>query len=139
MDLHEVLTFAADRSKGSLITLRRDGRAQSSNVLYIVDGSVVSMSLTSDRAKTRNLQRDPRACLHVNDESFWQYVVLDGTVTLSPVAQSPDDATVDELVLYYRRLSGEHDDWADYRAAMVRERRLVARLQVSSAYGQVSE
>ncbi len=138
MDLDLALSFAAERSKASLITLRQDGRPQSSNVLYIVDGSVVSMSLTSERAKTRNLQRDPRACLHVNDDSFWQYVVLDGTVSLSPVAQTVDDPTVDELVAYYRRLSGEHSDWADYRAAMVRERRLLARLEVSSAYGQVS-
>ncbi len=137
MDLDVALAFAAERTKGSLITLRQDGRPQSSNVLYLVDGAVVSMSLTGSRAKTRNLLRDARACLHVNDDSFWQYVVLDGTVSLSPVAQRVDDPTVDDLVSYYRRLNGEHEDWADYRAAMVREGRLVARLQVSSAYGQV--
>lgn len=138
MDLDVALAFATDRTKASLITLRQDGRPQSSNVLYIIDGSTVSMSLTGDRAKTRNLRRDPRACLHINDESFWQYVVLDGTVSLSPVAEAVDDPTVEELVVYYRRLSGEHNDWDDYRAAMVREHRVVARLEVSSAYGQVN-
>ncbi|MFD2348843.1 hypothetical protein ACFSTC_04655 [Nonomuraea ferruginea] len=29
---------------------------------------------------------------------------------------------------YYRDISGEHPDWDDYRAAMVRERRVVLRI-----------
>ena len=41
--------------------------------------------------------------------------------------RDPDDATVDELVDYYRAISGEHDDWDDYRAAMVRDERLSSR------------
>ena len=57
-------------------------------MLYVLDGDVVSMSLTDGRVKTRNLRSDPRACLHVTDESFWQYVVLDGVVELSPVAEA---------------------------------------------------
>ena len=32
-------------------------------------------------------------------------------------------------------ISGEHDDWDDYRAAMVSERRLVVRLTPTRAYG----
>ena len=137
MLVSDALLFAAERRKGTLVTIRRDGRPQVSNVLYLPDGDLLTMSLTDDRAKTRNLRRDERACLHVTDDSFWRYVVLDGTVTLSPPAASPHDATVERLVAYYRALSGEHPDWDEYRSAMVAERRLVATLHATTAYGQI--
>ena len=137
MDVTQALEFAASYQKGTLVTIRRDGRPQVSNVLYVLDGDAALMSVTADRAKTRNLQRDPRACLHVTDETFWKYVVLDGEVSLSPPASDPGDATVEALVSYYRRSNGEHPDWDDYRAAMVAERRLIATLHPSSAYGQI--
>ncbi len=133
----EALEFAAQHRKGTLVTIRRDGRPQVSNVLYVLAGGTARMSVTADRAKTRNLERDPRACLHVTDETFWKYVVLDGTVSLSPPAADPQDATVEALVDYYRQSSGEHPDWDEYRAAMVAERRLIATLTVTHVYGQV--
>jgi len=136
MNLTTALAFAADRRKGTLVTIRGDGRPQVSNVLYVPDGDLLAMSVTADRAKTRNLARDPRACLHVTDETFWKYVVLDGTVSLSPPAAAPNDATTEMLVSYYRASNGEHPDWDEYRAAMVAERRLIATLHVTSAYGQ---
>ena len=137
MDVTQALEFAASYQKGTLVTIRRDGRPQVSNVLYVLDGDAALMSVTADRAKTRNLQRDPRACLHVTDETFWKYIVLDGEVSLSPPASDPGDATVEALVSYYRRSNGEHPDWDDYRAAMVAQRRLIATLHPSSAYGQI--
>ena len=137
MELAQALDFAAQYQKGTLVTIRRDGRPQVSNVLYVLEGRSALLSVTADRAKTRNLQRDPRACLHVTDETFWKYVVLDGTVSLSPPAADPHDATVDALVDYYRRSAGEHPDWDDYRAAMVAEKRLIATLSVTSGYGQL--
>jgi hypothetical protein len=73
--------------------------------------------------------------MHLNGDSFWSYVVLEGDAELSAVAEAPDDATVEELVGIYRTLSGEHPDWDDYRAAMVRDRRLVVRLRPTHAYG----
>lgn len=119
-----------------LITLKRDGRPQSSNIVAAVgsDG-IVRISITADRAKYRNLQRDSRASLHVNRDDFWAYVVIEGIVELSPVAADPGDVTVDELVELYRSLSGEHADWSEYRAAMVHDRRLVVRLHPERAYG----
>jgi hypothetical protein len=40
---------------------------------------------------------------------------------------------MEPLVEYYRRISGEHPDWADYRAAMERDRRVILRLTVERA------
>jgi hypothetical protein len=44
---------------------------------------------------------------------------------------------VDELVSYYRALTGEHPDWDDYRRAMVADERLVLRVRPTYAYGSV--
>ena len=60
-------------------------------------------------------------------------------MALSPVASAPDDATVDALVDYYRRGSGEHDNWDEYRAAMVADGRLVATFTATSATGMLPE
>jgi len=79
--------------------------------------------------------RRPWAALHVASEDFWAYAVLEGEVELSAPAAQPDDATVEELVDYYRSLSGEHDDWPAYRRAMVAEHRVVVRLHPQRAYG----
>ena len=62
--------------------------------------------------------------LHVASKDFWTWVAVEGTAELTPVAADPHDATVEELVTYYRGINGEHHDWDEYRAAMVADRRL---------------
>lgn len=134
-----LLSFVAGRRWGVLATVKRDGRPQLSNVGYSYDPQqrLVRVSVTADRAKTRNLQRDPRVTLHVSSEDFWSWVAVEGTAELTPVAADPHDATVEELVAYYRGVSGEHPDWAEYRRAMVSDRRLVVRFTPEHAYGQL--
>jgi PPOX class probable F420-dependent enzyme len=138
MDLATALPFVRSHRRGVLVTQKRDGRPQLSNVMYVVDDAgIVRVSITEDRAKAKNLARDPRASLHVTSDDFWAYAVLEADVELSAVAAAPDDDAVDELVELYRAMVGEHDDWDDYRAAMVRDRRLVARLHPTHAYGML--
>jgi PPOX class probable F420-dependent enzyme len=132
-----LLALLSEGHGGTLVTLKRDGRPQLSNVshAYYPDERVIRVSITDDRAKTRNLRRDPRASYHVTSPDRWAYTVAEGTADLTPVAQDPHDDTVEELVRLYRDVQGEHPDWDDYRAAMVRDRRLVLRLRVERAYG----
>lgn len=137
MDLDDALAFAAQHHRGVLLTLKSDGRPQASNIMYGVDAGVLRVSVTDGRAKTANLRRDPRASLHVTTDDFWQYVVLEGGAELSPVAAEPGDTTCLELRSVYRSIQGEHDDWDEYDAAMVRDRRLVVRLHPEHAYGLV--
>ena len=138
MDLDQALGAARANHQAVLTTIRRDGRPQLSNVLQAVgDDGVVRISTTADRAKTANLRRTPWAAVHVNGDDFWSYAVIEGDITVSSVATEPGDATVDELVDLYRALSGEHADWDDYRAAMVRDRRVVVRLAPTRAYGML--
>ncbi|MDX3003151.1 PPOX class F420-dependent oxidoreductase [Kribbella solani] len=130
-----VLERIGTHGLGVLVTIKRDGRPQLSNVTYVFDGTRVRVSLTDDRAKTRNLRRDPRASLYIDGPRGRSYLVLEGKAELSPVAAEPNDAVVDDLVDYYRTASGEHPDWDDYRAAMVRDRRLVFSMTIDHAYG----
>ncbi|MGJ5751920.1 PPOX class probable F420-dependent enzyme [Streptomyces puniciscabiei] len=132
-----LLDLLSEGNAGLLVTLKRDGRPQLSNVnhAYYPDERVIRISVTDDRAKTRNLRRDPRASYHVTSADRWAFTVAEGTAELSPVARDPHDATVEELIRLYRDVQGEHPDWDDYRAAMVRDRRLVVRLRVDRVYG----
>lgn len=140
MDLSHALAFVRDHRRGVLVTQKRDGRPQLSNIVYAVgDDDVVRISITADRAKYKNLQRTPIASLHVTRDDFYAYAVLEAEVELSPVAGAPDDDTVEELITYYRALAGEHGDWDDYRRAMVADRRVVARLSPTHAYGMLPE
>jgi PPOX class probable F420-dependent enzyme len=123
-----------DLHQAVLVTLRRDGRAQSSNVVFSWKYRQARISLTAGRAKTHNAARDPRVLLHVLGPDFGSFLAVDGIAELTPVATRPDDGVADELVEIYRHVAGgPHPDWAEFRAAMVRERRLVLRLTPRSA------
>ncbi|MCW2781219.1 MAG: hypothetical protein JWR35_1668 [Marmoricola sp.] len=138
MELDQALHAARATRESVLTTIRRDRRPQLSNVLHAVgEDGVIRISTTADRAKFRNLQREPWAALHVNGDNFFSYAVLEGSVELSAVASAPDDAAADELVDLYRLLVGEHEDWAAYRAAMVAEQRAVVRFTPTRAYGML--
>jgi PPOX class probable F420-dependent enzyme len=125
------------RGTGVLVTIKRDGRPQLSNVTYAYDAArnLIRVSLTDDRAKTRNLRRDPRASLYVNGPNGRSYVVLEGKAELTAAAADPHDQVVQELVDVYRAAAGEHPDWDDYRRAMVRDRRVVFSMTVEHSYG----
>jgi PPOX class probable F420-dependent enzyme len=140
-DVERALTdLIASRWLGVLATIKRDGRPQLSNVVYAFDRErmLIRVSVTDARAKTANLRRDPRASFHVSSDDGWSYAVAEARAELTPVAERPDDPTVEELIGLYRAVRGEHPDWDDFRAAMVAERRLVLRLHVERLYGMPS-
>lgn len=138
METATAIEFVRAQRQGVLTTIRRDGRPQLSNIVYTVDDAgVIRISITADRAKAKNLIRDPRASLYVTSQDFWSYAVVEGSADLSPVAATPNDPTADELVAIYQAVSGEHPNWDEYRAAMVADSRLVVRLTPTSAYGML--
>ena len=136
MELDEALAAARATHHAVLTTLRRDGKPQLSNVLhYVRDDGVIIVSTTADTAKYKNLRREPWAALKVDGESVWSYAVIEADATFSQVASVTDDAAVEELVEYFRAVTGEHSDWDEYRRAMVAEERVVVRLTPTRAYG----
>jgi PPOX class probable F420-dependent enzyme len=138
MELDQAIEFARTNNHSVLVTIRGNGRPQLSNVLHHVypDG-LIRISVTADRAKYKNLVRDPWAALHISRPDFFAYAVIEGEVELTPVAARPDDAVVDELVDYYRVAVGEHPDWDEYRATMVSDRRVIVRFRPARAYGML--
>jgi uncharacterized protein len=133
----KLLALIKGNSLGVLATIKRDGRPQLSNVSYHFDPreSVIRVSITEPRAKTRNLRRDPRASILVDSDDGWSYAVAEGTAELTPPAAAPGDDTVEALIALYRNIAGEHSDWDEYRHAMVTDRRVVLTLPISHLYG----
>jgi PPOX class probable F420-dependent enzyme len=136
MELADALRVARATHDSVLTTIRRDGKPALANVLhYVRDDDVIIISTYASTAKHQNLRREPWAALKVDAGSVWSYAVIEAEAELSEIAADPHDATVDELVEYFRQVSGEHSDWDEYRAAMVSERRVVVRLRPTRAYG----
>ena len=130
MDVSEALDFVRNHHRGVLATRRADERPQLSVVVAAVDDADrVVISTREPAMKARNIRRDPFVSLLVFTEDFFgPWVQLDGTAT---VLSLPD--AMEPLVDYYRRLSGEHPDWPDYRAAMQRDRRALLQITVAQA------
>jgi PPOX class probable F420-dependent enzyme len=133
IDLDRARQFLKVRHDGILATIKRDGRPQLSNILYFLDeDGRIKISVTQTRAKTLNLRRDPRASLHVQGRDRYEYLVAEGAAQLIE-----GDGLVEALRHYYRKVRGEHPDWAEYDAAMLKEQRLLLSVSVERAYGQL--
>ena len=136
MDTQAAHDFLAAHHQGTLITIRGDGRPQSSNIAYSFTDGVARISVTDGRAKTANLRRDPRAVLHVTGESFYQYCSATGVAELSPVSIEAGDATGRELLDVFDSIASEpHPDPAEFHQAMVDDHRLVIRLRLEEFVG----
>ena len=125
MTSDEKRTFVREHHRAILVTRRGDGRLQTSPIMCGIDdqGRVI-VSVTQDRAKTRNLRRDPRATLCVMSDDFYgAWVQVDGTAEIVDLPEA-----MDGLIALYRQVAGEHPDWDDFRRAMVEDRRCLLRV-----------
>jgi PPOX class probable F420-dependent enzyme len=130
MDLEQARAFLRSHHRSVLAATRSDGRPQLSPVVHSVDGDGrVIISSREPAFKVRNLRRDPRASLcAIQDGFFGDWIQVDG---VAEIVSLPD--ALDVLIDYYRQVSGEHPDWDDYQAAMVKERRVAIRLRIERA------
>lgn len=125
VDLAGLLAFVRPRHHAVLLTTRADGTPQGSPVTCGVDNSGrVVVSTYPDRAKAVNVRRTPRASVIVLSDDFGgAWVQVDGP---AEVIDLPD--SVEPLVEYYRNIAGEHPDWNEYRAAMVKQGKSLIRV-----------
>ncbi|ROO62140.1 PPOX class probable F420-dependent enzyme [Micromonospora sp. Llam0] len=130
MKAEQATAFLRANHRAVMVTRHPDGRPQTSPVLVAVDDAGrVLVSTREGAVKVRNLLRDPRVTFCVTaDRFFGDWVQIDGH---AEVVRLPE--ALDVLVDYYRRVSGEHSDWDDYRAAMQRDRRVVVRVAITHA------
>ena len=135
MDIGRAADFLRAHHRAVLATSRSDGMPQLSPVTCAVDDEGRALVSTRETAvKTKNLRHRPRASLCVfTDTFFGEWVQVEGEAEVIPLP-----GAMDLLVDYYRRVSGEHPDWDDYRAAMIRDRRVVVRITITRAGPDVS-
>lgn len=139
MDLDRALDFAAQYNTAALITIRRDGRPQSSDISYDIRDGVIRISITDDRAKTYNIRRDPRVVFHLSVPDRSSYVSIDGTAELGDFASVPGDAICQQLAEHYEGVRGTpHPDLDEFFRVMVADRRLLALMRPTSAVGVLS-
>ncbi|MBA2322847.1 MAG: PPOX class F420-dependent oxidoreductase [Actinomycetota bacterium] len=130
MDLDEARAVVREQHHAVLTTMRRDGTPQMSPVAVGVhDDGRILVSSRETAFKVRNLRRDSRVWLCVfPDEFFGRWVQVEGRAEVVSLPEA-----MPGLEDYYRRVAGEHPDWADYRAAMERERRVLLRIELDRA------
>ena len=135
MQLDEAGEFLRANHRTVLATVRADGRPQMSPVTCgLDDAGRVIISTRETAVKTRNLRRNPLASLCVfTDAFFGPWVQLEGKAEIISLPEA-----MEFLVEYYRLVSGEHPDWDDYRAAMLRERRCLIRIDITRAGPDIS-
>ncbi|RBY97751.1 PPOX class F420-dependent oxidoreductase [Blastococcus sp. TF02-8] len=128
VDREALLDFLRPRHRAVLVTRRASGAPQLSPVTCGVDaeGRIV-VSTYPQRAKVANARRDPAVSMCVlSDEWDGPWVQVDGE---AEVLDLPD--SVEPLVEYFRSISGEHPDWDEYRAAMVKQGKSLLRVTVT--------
>ena len=125
----ELEDFVRPRHRGVLLARKRDGSPQASLVTTGLDdeGRLV-VSSYPERAKVRNLRRDPRASVVVQSDEFdGEWVQVDGTAEVLDLPEA-----LDGLCDYFRVISGEHPDWDEYRRAMADQGKCLIRITIDS-------
>jgi PPOX class probable F420-dependent enzyme len=127
MDVADARDFVAENHRAVLVTRRSDGGLQTSPITIGVDDeSKLVISSRETAYKVKNLRRDPRAtlCL-INDGFYGKWLQVDGSVEIVSLPEA-----MEELVEYYRRISGEHPDWDEYRQAMTDQKRVLIKVSI---------
>lgn len=125
VDLAGMIEFVRPRHRMLVLTRRLDGSPQASPVTGGVDdeGRIV-VSTYPERAKASNARHDARVAVVVlSDDWDGPWVQVDGTCEVLDLPGS-----LEPLADYYRAISGEHPDWDEYRAAMIRQGKSLLRL-----------
>ncbi|HBL18336.1 MAG TPA: PPOX class F420-dependent oxidoreductase [Elusimicrobia bacterium] len=115
-----------DKAYGHVITFNADGKPQVTMVWMDVDGDEVLFNTAEGRLKPRNLRRDPRVIISVQDRNDPQsYMVFHGRAS---VTESGADEHIDTLA---RRFLGV-DKYPFRRPG---EKRLLVRVKVDRIGG----
>jgi len=138
IEMSTALEYAAGVQWGTLITLRTDGRPQSSDVHHGVLGATITFSVLPTRAKVFNVGRDNRVVYHISNSAEGSYLSFDGTAEVTPGATSVDDPVQDVLIGSYRSVAKkDHPDWDEFREAMVTQQRRVITVTPTSVVGLI--
>lgn len=69
---------------GKLATVRADGRPHVAPIWFVLDGDDLMFMTGAETVKGRNLRRDPRVSLSVDEEDApYAFAIVEGTVSIS--------------------------------------------------------
>jgi PPOX class probable F420-dependent enzyme len=72
--------FLNEKRFAVLATINQDGMPQQTTMWYLLEGDTIVMNTKAGRLKERNLRRDPRISICVEDG--YKYVTISGTAEL---------------------------------------------------------
>ena len=125
VDLAGLVEFARGKHHLVLATTRRDGRPQLSPVTGVLtEAGEILISTYPQRAKARNIRRDPAVSVLVMGDFDGAWVQVDGDAVVEDMPEAGDG-----LVEYFRAISGEHSDWDEYRQAMADQGKSLIRVR----------
>jgi hypothetical protein len=102
MSVEEIKQFLMTGTRtGKLATVRKDGRAHVAPIWFVLDGDDLIFNTWHSSVKARNMQRDPRVSLCVDEDSPpYSFVIVEGTVTLSE--------DLDQSLIWATRIGGRY-------------------------------
>lgn len=102
MSKEEYTEFLLQGTKtGKLATVREDGRPHVTPIWYQLDGEDLIFNTHIDTVKAKNMARDPRISIAIDDQTPpYSYVTIEGTVTFS---QDPE-----ELLRWATKIGGRY-------------------------------
>jgi len=85
MTNEEYLSFISEGTRtGKLATVNKDGSPHVVPIWFLVDGENIVFSTGLVSVKYKNMEKDPRVCLSVDEEKgLYSFVKIDGTVSFS--------------------------------------------------------
>jgi PPOX class probable F420-dependent enzyme len=102
MTRSEYYSFLRDRARTAVLaTVRADGRPHAAPVWFDLDGDTFVFTTGQDTVKGRNLGRDPRVALCIDDENPpFHFIIVEGTAKLT--SEDPD------LLQWSTRIGGRY-------------------------------
>ena len=130
IEIDHAKQFLTKNHWGILATRRKNGQLQMSPVTVGLDSDGRAVISSRETAyKVNNLRRDPRAALCAITSSFHGegWVQVNGS---AKIISLPD--ALDTLMYLHRQAYGEHKSWPEFQERMVREKRVIIRIEIES-------
>jgi PPOX class probable F420-dependent enzyme len=130
MEIGRAQDFLKKNHWGILATRRKNGGLQMSPVTVGLDEQGRAVISSRETAyKVNNLRRDPRAALCAITPSFHGegWVQVSGSATIISLPEA-----LDHLIALQRQAYGEHKHWPEFHERMVRERRVIIRIEIET-------
>ena len=130
IEMDQAKQFLTKHHWGILATRRKNGQIQMSPVTVGLDSQGHAVISSRETAyKVNNLRRDSRAALCAITTSFHGegWVQINGS---AKIISLPD--ALDTLMNLHRQAYGEHKSWREFQERMVREKRVIIRIDIES-------